>query len=223
MMVEIEGIMRIHPMSPVRRGKPGFPLLASLATCLLVGSLAAVAIAGGPGRDAKLIERENAKEGATDWQLTRVRLDGRDGFRSPWIEGYCSKQSVEAGGSIDIMVSTDPPGRFEIEVFRMGYYGGRGARLMTTLGPFQGKAQPTPPPGPKDLHECRWEATTRLTVPQDWPSGVYLGRLSLLPPDEDHAPWQSYVIFIVRDDRPADILFQCSDNTWQAYNRWPTH
>ncbi len=21
--------------------------------------------------------------------------------------------------------------------------------------------------------------------------------------------------------RPADILFQCSDNTWQAYNRWP--
>jgi hypothetical protein len=25
----------------------------------------------------------------------------------------------------------------------------------------------------------------------------------------------------VRDERPADILFQCSDNTWQAYNRWP--
>ena len=25
---------------------------------------------------------------------------------------------------------------------------------------------------------------------------------------------------LVRDGRPADILFQCSDNTWQAYNRW---
>ena len=60
-------------------------------------------------------------------------------------------------------------------------------------------------------------------MPEDWPSGVYLGRLTLLPPDEGHAPWQSYVVFIVRDDRPADILFQCSDNTWQAYNRWPTH
>src|SRR5438876_7149496 len=23
------------------------------------------------------------------------------------------------------------------------------------------------------------------------------------------------------DSRRADILFQCSDNTWQAYNRWP--
>ena len=40
--------------------------------------------------------------------------------------------------------------------------------------------------------------------------------------NEDAEPyWQSYVVFIVRDDRPADILFQCSDNTWQAYNRWP--
>ena len=25
----------------------------------------------------------------------------------------------------------------------------------------------------------------------------------------------------MKDDRPADILFQCSDNTWQAYNEWP--
>ena len=29
------------------------------------------------------------------------------------------------------------------------------------------------------------------------------------------------MIFIVRDDRPADFVFQCSDNTWQAYNAWP--
>ena len=29
------------------------------------------------------------------------------------------------------------------------------------------------------------------------------------------------MIFIVRDDRQADVLFQCSDNTWQAYNQWP--
>jgi hypothetical protein len=25
----------------------------------------------------------------------------------------------------------------------------------------------------------------------------------------------------VRDDRPCDLLFQVSDNTWNAYNRWP--
>jgi hypothetical protein len=175
-----------------------------------------------PARDPTLIRRENAKEGSTDWQLTRPRVDGTK-YRSPWIEGYCSKQSVKAGEAIDVMVSTDPPRRFTIEVFRTGYYGGKGARLLKTLGPFEGKTQPTPQPGPKDLHECRWEPATTLTIPDDWPSGVYLGRLTTIPLNENEAYWQSYAIFIVRDDRPADILFQCSDNTWQAYNRWPSH
>ena len=171
--------------------------------------------------DGTPIQRENAKPGATDWQLTRIRLDSQSGFRSPWIEGYCSKQSVKAGEAIEIMVSTDPPERFEIEIFRMGYYGGRGARLMTRLGPFTGKAQPLPEVGPRAVHECRWEKTTELVIPRDWISGVYLGRMTVLPPDETTGAWQSYVVFVVRDDRPADILFQCSDNTWQAYNRWP--
>ena len=168
-----------------------------------------------------VISAENAKPGATDWQLTRVRVDSEK-YRSPWIEGYCSRQSVNAGESIDIMVSTDPPSPFRIEIFRMGYYGGRGARLMTTISPLQGAAQPVPTPGEKDLHECRWQPSTTLTIPDDWVSGVYLGRLTTLTgPDVPY--WQSYVIFVVTDDRPADILFQCSDNTWQAYNQWPSH
>lgn len=167
------------------------------------------------------IVEENAKPGSTDWQLTRVRLDKPGGFRTQWIEGYCSKQSVAAGETLQIMVSTDPPRPFQIEIFRTGYYGGCGARLMTTLGPFQGKKQPVPAAGEKNLHECRWEATTELKIPSDWVSGVYLGRLSLIEDDPANGYWQSYVVFIVHDDRPADILLQCSDNTWQAYNRWP--
>ena len=27
---------------------------------------------------------------------------------------------------------------------------------------------------------------------------------------------------VVKDDRPADVLVQCSDNTWNAYNEWPS-
>lgn len=184
-----------------------------------------VATAASPPLDAEhpsqVIVGENAHPGATDWQLTRVRVDSEQ-YRSSWIEGYCSKQSVAAGESIDIMVSTDPPRPYRIEIFRMGYYGGRGARLMSTIGPLDGIAQPVPQPGEKDLHECRWTPSTTLTIPDDWVSGVYLGRLTTLPgPDAPY--WQSYVVFIVRDDRPADILFQCSDNTWQAYNQWPSH
>ena len=172
-------------------------------------------------RDPELIRRENARPGARDWQLTRVKLDDASGVRSSLIEGYCSKQSVAAGETIDIMVSTKPARPFQIEIFRTGYYGGRGARLMSKLGPFQGQPQPVPEIGPKNLHECRWQPATQLIIPGDWPSGVYLGRLTSIPPDDTVAAWQSYVIFIVKDDRPADILFQCSDNTWQAYNQWP--
>ena len=173
--------------------------------------------------DPNIISRENRREGARDWQLTRVRFDKSAGFRSPLIEGFCSKQSVAAGESLDILVSTNPPARFTIEIFRTGCYGGRGARLMTKLGPFQGRKQADPPVGKKRLRECKWESCTTLKIPSDWPSGVYLGRLSTVW--EKHSDkdtyWQSYVVFIVRDDRLADILFQCSDNTWQAYNRWP--
>jgi hypothetical protein len=50
----------------------------------------------------------------------------------------------------------------------------------------------------------------------DWFSAVYLGKLSC----GGHR-YQSYVIFIVRDDREADLLFQCRDTTGQAYNKGP--
>jgi hypothetical protein len=45
---------------------------------------------------------------------------------------------------------------------------------------------------------------------------VYLCKLTSLP-----ARFQSYIVFIVKDNRKVDFLFQCSDLTWQAYNRWP--
>ncbi|MFB3825611.1 MAG: N,N-dimethylformamidase beta subunit family domain-containing protein [Bryobacteraceae bacterium] len=171
-----------------------------------------------------LIQRENARPGTPGWLLSRVMIANfgkSPGYRSLFIEGYCSRQSVEAGETLDIMVSTNPPARFQIEIFRMGYYGGLGARRMATLGPFQGKVQPDPEIGPNRLRECRWEPAAQVKIPAGWPSGVYLGRLTILPETATEGPWQSFVIFIVRDNRPADILLQSSDNTWQAYNRWP--
>ena len=168
---------------------------------------------------ANPIEVENQQPGARDWQLTRVRVDSGQ-FRSTWIEGYCSRQSVPAGESIDIMVSTKPQRDFKLEIFRMGYYGGRGARLMHTEERLGSNTQAVPAIGHKNLHECQWPLTYRLQVPRDWRSGVYLGRMTTIPQGTE-AYWQSYVVFIVTDDRPADVLFQCSDNTWQAYNTWP--
>ncbi|MFZ2643976.1 MAG: N,N-dimethylformamidase beta subunit family domain-containing protein, partial [Verrucomicrobiia bacterium] len=152
-----------------------------------------------PASARDLIRRENQKAGTSDWQLTYVRLDKSDttGFRSPGIEGYCSRQSVAAGEPIEFFVSTDPACSFTLEIFRMGYYGGLGARLMKTLGPLTGKKQALPEVGPRRIRECRWEPSARLVIPADWPSGVYLGRLSRVPNPDGTMPWQSYVVFIV--------------------------
>lgn len=171
---------------------------------------------------ANQIVIENKKTGATDWQLTRVRHD-KSQHRTTLIEGYCSKQSYRAGEKLDIMVSTDPERSYKIDIYRTGYYGGTGARLMKTIGPLQGKKQPTPLKGEKNIHECEWAASASFNIPQDWLSGVYLGKLRTLPETEREPYWESYVIFIVTDARPVDLLFQCSDNTWQAYNRWPSN
>jgi hypothetical protein len=180
-----------------------------------VGTVPVVATAATPNRTVE----ENAKPGSTDWQLSYAKFDAKARYRSSLIEGYCKKTSVKAGESIAFHLSSTPASAVSIEIYRMGYYGGTGARLMTTVGPFATKQQPTPEVGPMRLRECNWEPGFEFNIPADWPSGVYLGKLRC----SKHR-YQSYVTFIVRDDRKADFLFQCSTNTWQAYNKWPdTH
>lgn len=164
---------------------------------------------------------ENQQVGSLDWQLTRIRLDREQPLRSSVIEGFCDHQSIKAGETLKVFVSTRPVSSFTIEIFRTGYYQGRGARFMTSIGPIMGTEQTVPEPtGDQRLIECDWSASAEFKIPEDWLSGVYLGRLSTI--GNETIPYrQSYFVFIVRDDRPADILFQCSDNTWQAYNQWP--
>src|SRR4030095_12152268 len=120
---------------------------------VLQGAMAAPAAAA---RDNP-IQAENRRRGAAEWQLTNVRLVNTRGFRSKAMEGYCSHQSIEAGQKLRIMASCDPPGRFQIDIFRMVYYGGAEARHMTSLAPFEAKTQPEPPVGPNRLRECKWE------------------------------------------------------------------
>ncbi len=164
-----------------------------------------------------LILLENALPGTRDWMLRSTRVDPATKYRCPWIEGYCSHASIRAGEAIHFHVSTNPPSKFTLDLYRMGFYGGHGGRHVRSFEPVQGVAQPDPTIGAKRVRDCRWEPALSLTIPDDWISGVYLGKLTALADGT-----QSYVIFIVRDDRPADFLFQCSDNTWHAYNRWPS-
>src|SRR5437870_1871278 len=164
-----------------------------------------------------LVRRENARPGTRDWLLTNTRIDPKTKYRCPWIEGYCSRTSGRSGEEIAFHVSTNPSSPFTLDIYRMGYYGGTGGRQVLSLGPFKGAPQADPPIGEKRVRDCRWEPCATIKIPSDWLSGVYLGKLTA-----ERDGLQSYVIFIVRDDRPADFIFQCSDTTWQAYNRWPS-
>lgn len=164
-------------------------------------------------RKEGLIAAENKKPGTTDWQLTFVKSEE---YRSRLIEGYCSKTSLRPGESVDIFLSANPATEVTVDIYRMGCYGGKGGRFMKRLGPLPVDLQPVPPIAEHRLRTCNWERATSFTVPGDWLSGIYLGKLSC----SGHR-YESYIIFIVRDERKADLLFQCSDTTWQAYNKWP--
>lgn len=167
--------------------------------------------------DPDLIRRENLRPGTLEWLVGRTRRSRPCRTRCPWIEGFCSHTSVEAGETIDFFVSTrQSVAEYTLDIFRMGFYGGTGGRLMTHLGPLPGRRQPDPPVGRSRVRECAWEPSISFTIPPDWISGVYLGKLTTVPDG-----FQSYLIFIVRDRRKADYIVQCSDFTWQAYNHWP--
>ena len=168
-----------------------------------------------------MIARENRRKGTTGWLLTKLEpVSGTDYNslcqRRRAVEAFCSHSSIRAGETLRVFVSTNPPSKYRAEIFRMIWYGGAGARLMKSVGPLPGVAQPTPADGPKNVVECRWAEGFKFEIPGDWVSGVYLGKLTALT-----GGFESYFVFIVRDDRRADLLFQCSDFTWQSYNRWP--
>ncbi len=167
-----------------------------------------------------LIILENQKEGTSSFliKVPEKRCEDPEHYfcRRPQIEGYCSKTSYLAGDTLSIFISTDPVSDYTIDIYRMGYYGGKGGRLMKKLGPLSGKPQVIPEAGPNNLIECRWDIAYQMTIPKNWLSGVYLGKLTALADSS-----QAYIIFIVKDERPSEVVFQCSDLTWQAYNRWP--
>ena len=88
------------------------------------------------------IARENQQPGTTDWLVRRVEPAAantrEDRYtRQRAIEGYVSRTSVRAGETLTAFVSTSPAASYRADVYRLGYYGGTGGRLMARLGPFQ--------------------------------------------------------------------------------------
>src|SRR3954465_7502448 len=172
---------------------------------------------------AATIAAENQRPGTANWEITQPALHQE-------IEGYASRTSIDAGEAIDLLVNTRAP-RYVVDVFRMGWYGGAGARRVA--GPIvrDGVVQDTPSPdAATGLIECQWhDPFTLFTRDSDgpWTTGIYLARLTMLPGRDARETsastpgLQSFVVFVVRDDaRPSALLFQSSVTTFAAYNNW---
>jgi len=185
---------------------------------LVTGSLGLAALPCGCKTEVAAVPSTSDLEGghgaAQAWQV-------RTPAKNHEIEGYASRTSVNRGETLELFVSTSAH-TYTIEIFRLGWYDGKGAQLMIPAVHRRGKLQRIPEPEPETgLIECQWSDPYLLQVPISsdpsiWPSGVYLAKLTASKPAAE-----SYIHFVVRDDdRPSDLLFQTSVATYQAYNKW---
>jgi hypothetical protein len=147
------------------------------------------------------------------------------GSGDPAIQGFATDISVDVGQRVTFKIKLDAvvPG-YEIDIYRLGYYGGKGARFITTVIPTAGQvaaslSQPACLKEPvSGLVDCGNWAESGGFDTSGLTSGIFIAR----PRRTDVTRGASHIVFIVRDDkRRADVLFQTSDTTWQAYNQYP--
>lgn len=158
--------------------------------------------------------RENSRPGVKNFDLTTRRFgDDKHGQ----IAGYASSTSVAPGGVVSFHVSVAPVQEYQVQVFRVGHYGGAGARLVAASPWLPGRTQPAPVVAPDTrMVSCGWVDGWRLQVGRDWVSGYYLALLT------NATGWCRWVPFVVREpDRPAGGLVVLPTSTYQAYNMWP--
>ena len=167
----------------------------------------------------EIIQENAIVEGRTDKSYW-------DADHSTEIEGFATDMSVNAGTRVDFKINVNggAGSDYLVEIFRLGYYGGSGAREVAqwtnTNATVQPNALVNASTGTVDAGN--WSVTDGWNVPTDAVSGVYLARLQRL--DSNGNPIdgaENQIPFVVRNDGEShDIVLQTSDTTWQAYNAW---
>ncbi|KQV33388.1 MULTISPECIES: DUF4082 domain-containing protein [unclassified Rhizobium] len=176
---------------------------------------AAVTAAAAPAITNKIV-LENMKQGTprSEWALPG------EGDGDGNIQGFATEISTDVGGKVDFKIATDSK-NYRIDIYRLGYYGGDGARKVDSIQKTLATAQVQPHPivdMSLGLIDCgNWSVSASWNVPGDAVSGVYFAKLVR----EDGTSGASIIPFVVRDDgSTSDVVFQTSDTTWQAYNAW---
>jgi len=191
-------------------GRRGVALLVFLAlVAALLASLPSRAAAACSG-NAIVCENQLPGTPASEWDI--------DGAGDESIQGFATKISVNAGSQIQFKIDTNATS-YSIKIYRLGYYQGDGARLVTTIAPSANlpQSQPACATDPDtQIYDCgNWAVSASWNVPSSAVSGVYFAHLIRSNGDSSHIP------FVVRNDgNTSKVLFQTSDTTWQAYNNY---
>ena len=191
-------------------------LALRIFVCALLLAAAAMTAEAGPCDPpvSNPIVCENSQPGnpASEWDIS--------GAGDPTIQGFATDISVNHGETVRFKVSTNATA-YHLDIYRLGYYAGSGARLVVgNILPTAALPQ-TQPACLNDpltgLNDCgNWSESASWSVPADAVSGIYIARLV-----RNDTLGASHIAFVVRDDEGhSPLLFQTSDTTWQAYNQY---
>ena len=163
---------------------------------------------------ANAIVAENCLTGSPQSEWDTEELSGDSS-----ILGFATDISVNRGSTISFKINTTASA-YTIDIYRMGYYGGMGARKVTSITPSARLPQTQPAcmtDSSVGLMDCgNWAVSASWAVPATATSGIYFAHLKRSDTGGD-----SHIVFIVRNDSShSSILFQTSDETWQAYNNY---
>ncbi|MEO5563700.1 MAG: hypothetical protein ABIR18_09705, partial [Chitinophagaceae bacterium] len=61
-------------------------------------------------------------------------------FRDARIAGFTTQMSLNAGQTVHFKITSQSSASFTMKIYRIGYYGGNGARLIQNLGTLSGVA-----------------------------------------------------------------------------------
>jgi N,N-dimethylformamidase len=161
--------------------------------------------------------RDLARNGTTKWAGGGTGQEVGAGWyvtpQTTTVEGYAVPLSVAPGDTVDFKVSATK--RCSVTYLRLKQQsdGSVGLPLTDTFSLDAGVQ--SAPDEPWDFG-CGWETTFRLSVPTEWPSGIYAARCT------DSEGKDSYVVFVLKPhpQRRSDIAVLANTNTWNAYNSW---
>jgi Bacterial Ig domain len=158
---------------------------------------------------------ENCKPGTppSEWDISGAGEDT--------IQGFATDISVNRGQAVQFKVDT-VASSYRLDIYRMGYYDGDGARLVGSVTQPVASHQPAcqQDSGTGRIDCSNWTVSATWNVPSDAVSGIYFAAAVRT----DGTPGASHIFFIVRDDAShSDVYYQTSDTTWQAYNHYGGH